>query len=260
MWSWRPVALRLSPAASSSWTVACLTRVRSAKRCPLGQGEPDGSSNFSASAAGWAGPGAWTCRQPRWSATHRSAASLRLCQRCHRSATCTACGAPAVAPSVKKVRDRGRPPRPQAASRAKRPGWTPPGRAGGPLDAYFRRRPGQSRSDALCGSRTHRRRPPAGLELRGQATLRPAAVPCCGSRTHRSSSPCGHRPDRRARGRPRPASTSGARSAGRTDGSTPGCSAKVLRPREMTGQRNLRTRKQRATRLPPLGTSAGNRR
>ena len=29
---------------------------------------------------------------------------------------------------------------------------------------------------------------------------------------------------------------------------------------EMTGQRNLRTRRQRTTRLPPLGTSVGNRR
>ncbi|WP_051782643.1 MULTISPECIES: hypothetical protein [unclassified Streptomyces] len=38
------------------------------------------------------------------------------------------------------------------------------------------------------------------------------------------------------------------------------CSAKVRRPHEVTGQRNRRTHKQRATRLPPLGTSAGNRR
>lgn len=67
----------------------------------LGQGEPEGSSNFSGPGAGWVGSGARTCRHPRWSATHRSAASLRLCQRCHLSATYTACGAPAVAPSAK---------------------------------------------------------------------------------------------------------------------------------------------------------------
>lgn len=217
--SWRPIALRLSPAASSSWTVAWLARVRSANRCPLGQGELEGSSSFSGSGAGWAGPDARTCRHPRWSATHRSAASLRLCQRCHLSATCTACGAPAVTPSAKNgARSRQTTSTP-AVSRANRPGWMPPGRAAGPMDAGFRRRPGQSRSDALYGLRTHRRRPPAGLELRGQVTLRPVAAPCCGSRTRRRRAPGGHRPDRRARGRPRPASTAGARSVGRTDGS-----------------------------------------
>lgn len=35
MRSWRQITLRLSPSASSSWTVACLARVRSAKRCPV---------------------------------------------------------------------------------------------------------------------------------------------------------------------------------------------------------------------------------
>ncbi len=94
MRSWRPIALRLSPVADSSWTVAWFTRVRSAKRWPLGQGEPEGSSSFFGSGARWAGPGARTCGHPRWSATHRSAAALRLRQRCHLSATCTACGAP----------------------------------------------------------------------------------------------------------------------------------------------------------------------
>ncbi len=55
MWSWRLIALRLSPAASRSWTVACLARVRSAKRWPVGQGEPVGSWILSGSGAGWAG-------------------------------------------------------------------------------------------------------------------------------------------------------------------------------------------------------------
>ncbi len=83
--------------------------VRSAKQWPLVQDEPDGSSNLSSSGADRAGSGTSTHRHPRWSATQRSAASLKLCRRCHLSATCTAWGAPAVAPGVGFRRDQDGP-------------------------------------------------------------------------------------------------------------------------------------------------------
>lgn len=44
-------------------------------------------------------PGTRTRRHWRWRATARSAAAPRLCHKCQRSATCVACGAPAVAAS-----------------------------------------------------------------------------------------------------------------------------------------------------------------
>lgn len=78
---------RLCAASSSAWAEACPDQVRSANRCPVRQGEPDGSSSEAGSGSGSRAAGTRACGQRRCWATARSAASLSLCQRCHRSAT-----------------------------------------------------------------------------------------------------------------------------------------------------------------------------
>lgn len=260
MLSWWPIALRLSPAASRSWTVAWLARVRSAKRCPLGQGEPEGLRT--APARGQAGldlaPGPAGIR----GGLRRTVLQPR--SGCARDATCPRPVPPAVPRPLRLRRrtapDRGRPPPPRAVSRAKPRGWTPPCRAAGPLETGFRCRPGQSRSDAPCVaySSTPTTRG-AGTSGSGNASTSLSTVLRL---TDTPKTRARRAPARPASARPTAASVDRRRSVRRPYRRVkPGnCSAKVRRPHEMTGQRNLRTRKQRATRLPPLGTSAGNRR
>lgn len=47
----------LWPAAMSAWTVACLARVRSANRCPVGHGDDAGDSDASCGSSCGAGDG-----------------------------------------------------------------------------------------------------------------------------------------------------------------------------------------------------------
>jgi len=108
------------PACSSSCTAAWRSRVRATRArsrphtssSPSGPGGsaaglascgaccPGGASPASPSGA----PAAAAARQPRCATTALSTYSPRLCHRCQRSATCTAAGAPAAAPSNGTVR------------------------------------------------------------------------------------------------------------------------------------------------------------
>lgn len=175
-----------------------------------------------------------------------SAASLRLCQRCHRSATCTACGAPMVAPSAKNgarsrhtTSIRGR-----WASHEARLDDTH-GRAACRQAGRSRRPQGRSRSGGPCewGSASTSRR----------TVLRLTATPkMLASRD----------PGRPAKARPMAARVERSRSVRwpclRV---RPGiCSTNVRRSQPAVRQANRRTRSWSTTLRPALGTSAGNRR
>lgn len=192
----RPIALRPSPAASSLWTAAWLTRVRSAKRRPLGQGEPEGSSNLSGPGAGWAGSGARTRRHPRWFATHGSTASLRLRQpgwtppgragrsTGHRLATWTRVAPLAAAWSATTNTPACAGSGPGVAGRRGRPGRPgfPPAPGGSPARFTLRRRPrARPLQGARARGRCHRR-------SRTQASGPLDAVPLRGRGVERAGS------------------------------------------------------------------------
>lgn len=74
------------------------------------RGEPEASSGgVGSGAVRGAGSGTRTRRHPRCWATLRSAASPRLCHKCHLSATWTARGAPVTAPFLSRSASQGRP-------------------------------------------------------------------------------------------------------------------------------------------------------
>ncbi len=83
-------------------------------------------------------------------------------------------------PPRRTVRDPGRRSRCRVASRAMRPGWTPPGQAADPPADGTRRRRAPCRRPVLCVWRTHRHQPPAGLGHPARAKLPTAATPHCG--------------------------------------------------------------------------------
>jgi hypothetical protein len=129
--------------------------------------------------------------RPCTSASQRSAICRRLSSRCHRSATCTARGAPSPMPraySVERSRAMVRIPRwrlSRLASRRSGPA------AGRPRDAAPGRREWCHRSGP-CAGPSRRRRAREGPGVAAGAGGGPGAAPCRCSSACRSAAACAH--------------------------------------------------------------------
>jgi hypothetical protein len=94
----RAIARMPRPRAVRAWTAACWLRIRASSR-----DSGAATAMVAGSGPGW---GSWDpvaaaicLRQARCRATALTVCPARLCHKCQRSATCTAAGAPARAPS-----------------------------------------------------------------------------------------------------------------------------------------------------------------